>query len=244
MKSPSTQALPQTTLLRTGHIESALGGAHHRRGVSKFGTFGRLSHQPHFIMTAFIVLMVVLAIVVIYFISQYNRLVSLRNRFKNAFAQIDVQLKRRYDLIPNLVEVAKGYMAHERETLEAVIQARNQASQAEQRAASDPGDAEAMGNLMAAERGLTGALGRFFALSEAYPDLKANQNMARLQEELATTENRIAFARQSYNDAVMNYNTARESFPTNVVAGMAGFDAARLFEVEAEAEREAPRVSF
>jgi LemA protein len=195
-------------------------------------------------MTALIIILVLIALIGFFLIAQYNRLIGLRNRFTNAFAQIDVQLKRRYDLIPNLVEVAKGYMKHERETLEAVIEARNQASRAEARAASDPGDVEAIQGLIGAERALTGTLGRFFALSEAYPDLKANQNMARLQEELASTENKVAFARQSYNDAVMRYNTARESFPTVVVANSFGFDPAPLFTVETEEERAAPRVSF
>jgi LemA protein len=195
-------------------------------------------------MTALIIVLVLLALVALFLISQYNRLVSLRNRFRNAFAQIDVQLKRRYDLIPNLIEVAKGYMKHERETLEAVIQARNQASRAEQKVAAAPGDPEAMRSLMGAEQTLTGTLGRFFALSESYPDLKANQNMARLQEELASTENKVAFARQGYNDAVMTYNTARESFPTVIIAGMFGFTEAPLFTVDTEEERVAPRVSF
>jgi LemA protein len=195
-------------------------------------------------MTALIILLVLVALFGFYLVSQYNKLVGLRNRFMNAFAQIDVQLKRRYDLIPNLVEVAKGYMKHERETLEAVIEARNQASRAEARAAANPADGAAIEGLVGAERALTGTLGRFFALSEAYPDLKANQNMARLQEELASTENKVAFARQGYNDAVMRYNTARESFPTVVIAGMFGFDAAPLYTVEVDEERAAPRVSF
>jgi LemA protein len=194
--------------------------------------------------TLLIILLVLLVLMAVFLISQYNKLVSLRNRFKNAFAQIDVQLKRRYDLIPNLVEIAKGYMSHERETLEAVIQARNQASRAEQRAGQAPGDPEAMTALMGAERALTGSLGRFFALAEAYPDLKANQNMAQLQEELASTENRIAFARQGYNDAVMHYNTARETFPTVLVAGMFGFQEAAPLVLEADEERAAPRLSF
>jgi LemA protein len=190
------------------------------------------------------IFLAVVAAVVVWVVSAYNRLVALRNRFKNAFAQIDVQLKRRYDLIPNLVETARGYMKHERETLEAVIQARNAASQAEQRAAADPADASAIRGLMGAERALTGALGRFFALSEAYPDLKANQNMAKLQEELASTENRIAFARQAFNDAVMSYNTAREVFPTNLITGLFGFTEAQHLLIEDPSEREAPRVSF
>jgi LemA protein len=196
------------------------------------------------VTTLVIILLVLVVVVALFLVTQYNRLVSLRNRFKNAFAQIDVQLKRRYDLIPNLVEVAKGYMAHERETLEAVIQARNQAARAEERAASQPGDPEALAGLMGAERALTGTLGRFFALSEAYPELKANQNMAKLQEELASTENRIAFARQGYNDAVMNYNTARETFPTVIVANMLGFQEAALLVTESDEERAAPRISF
>jgi LemA protein len=191
-----------------------------------------------------LIVLVVLAAIVLFVITSYNRLVALRNRFKNAFAQIDVQLKRRYDLIPNLVEVARGYMKHERETLEAVIHARNAASQAEQRAAADPADAGAIRGLMGAEQALTGALGRFFALAEAYPDLKANQNMAQLQEELASTENRIAFARQGFNDAVMAYNTGREVFPANLIAGMFGFTEAQHLLVEDAAEREAPRISF
>jgi LemA protein len=192
----------------------------------------------------YFVLVGIVALVVLYAVTIYNRLVSLRNRFKNAFAQIDVQLTRRYDLIPNLVETAKGYMKHERETLEAVIAARNAAATAEKRVAGDPGDAEAMRGLMGAETALTGALGRFFALSEAYPDLKADQNMRQLMEELTSTENRIAFARQSYNDAVMRYNTAREVFPAVLVAEPLGFGPAELFEVSAPEQREAVRVSF
>jgi LemA protein len=195
-------------------------------------------------MTGALIFLAVLVVLVVFVISAYNKLVALRNRFKNAFAQIDVQLKRRYDLIPNLVETAKAYMKHERETLEAVIQARNAASQAESRAAADPGNLEAMKGLAGAETALTGALSRFFALVEAYPDLKANQNMMQLSEELTTTENRVAFARQGYNDAVMRYNTARESFPTNVIANMFGFDEAAFLIIEDEREREAPRVSF
>ncbi|MDZ7780256.1 MAG: LemA family protein [Gemmatimonadota bacterium] len=175
---------------------------------------------------------------------QYNRLVTLRERFRNAFAQIDVQLKRRYDLIPNLVDTAKGYMSHEKETLEAVIHARNQAQQAESTAASNPGDPEAMQNLSGAEQNLGGTLSRLFALSEAYPDLKANQNMMQLQEELASTENRIAFSRQAFNDAVMTYNTARQRVPTNVVANAFRFEPAEFFEIDQDEEREAPSVSF
>jgi len=173
----------------------------------------------------------------------YNGLVLARNRFKNAFAQIDVQLKRRYDLIPNLIEAVKGYMAHERETLDAVIKARQGAMAAEQKVAADPADPAAMKELNRAEGELGGTLGRLFALSEAYPDLKANQNMLALQEELSTTENKIGFARQAFNDSVMAYNNRREVFPSVMVAGMFGFTQAALLEAEQE-EREAPRVSF
>lgn len=186
----------------------------------------------------------IFVLLVLTIIGIYNKLVALRNRFKNAFAQIDVQLKRRYDLIPNLVEVAKGYMKHERETLEAVIQARNQAASAGQQAAQNPGDPKAMKSLGSAEGQLTGALGRLFALSENYPDLKANQNMLSLQEELSSTENKVAFSRQAYNDAVMRYNTGRETFPTVILAGMFNFQEATLFEIEEVQQREAPKVSF
>jgi LemA protein len=182
---------------------------------------------------------------VLWLIAIYNRLVALRNRFKNAFAQIDVQLKRRYDLVPNLVETAKGYIKHERATLEAVIAARSSAQSANQRAAADPADAEAMKRLAAAEAGLSGALGRLFALSEAYPDLKANQTMMQLSEELTSTENKIAFARQAYNDAVMSYNTAVQSFPDNFVAGFGGFKDATLLEAtESPDERKPVKVSL
>jgi LemA protein len=174
----------------------------------------------------------------------YNRLVVLRNRYKNAFAQIDVQLKRRHDLIPNLVEIVKGYIKHERETLEAVVQARNQAQAAERQAASRPGDAAAMKQLGGAEGLLSGALGRLFAVVESYPDLKANQNMLQLQEELGSTENKIAFSRQAYNDAVMVYNTQLETFPTVMLVGLFRFQPAELFEIEAADERKAPTVSF
>jgi LemA protein len=180
----------------------------------------------------------------VFAISIYNRLVAGRNRFKNAFAQIDVQLTRRHDLIPNLVETAKGYMKHERETLEAVITARNTAVSGLKAAAADPSDPEAMKNLAQAEQGLSGALGRLFALSEAYPDLKANENMMQLSEELTTTENKVAFARQAYNDSVMGYNTLCESFPNNFFAGWFNFRAAELLEIEDEAKREVPKVSF
>ena len=174
----------------------------------------------------------------------YNGLIGLRNRFKNAFAQIDVQLKRRYDLIPNLVETAKGYLKHERETLEAVIRARNVAAAAATAAAADPASAAALHQLAGAETGLTGALSRLLVVSEAYPDLKGNQNMLRLTEELTSTENKIAFARQAFNDAVMVYNTRRETFPTVLFAGALGFAPAELFSVENAAERVAPKVSF
>ena len=173
----------------------------------------------------------------------YNGLVVARNRFKNAFAQIDVQLKRRYDLIPNLIEAVKGYMAHERETLDAVIKARQGAMAAEQKVSADPADPAAMKELSRAEGQLDGTLGRLFALSEAYPDLKANQNMLALQEELSTTENKIGFARQAFNDSVMAYNNQRQVFPSVMVAGMFGFTQATLLETEKE-ERVAPKVSF
>lgn len=190
------------------------------------------------------VIVVIGLLLIGYVIAIYNGLVGLKNRYKNAYAQIDVQLKRRYDLIPNLVETAKGYMKHERETLEAVISARNVASGANAKAAQNPGDPQAMKELMGAEAALTGTLGRLFALSEAYPDLKANQNMAQLQEELTSTENKVAFARQAYNDSVMVYNTKREQFPSNLVAGTFNFGPAELFEVTNEQERQAPKVSF
>lgn len=190
-----------------------------------------------------ILLLIVLALAA-WIAGIYNTLVALRNRFKNAFAQIDVQLKRRYDLIPNLVETARGYMKHERETLEAVIKARNVAQAAAQAAAANPADAAAMKGLLSAETGLTGALSRLLVVSEQYPDLKANQNMMQLTEELTSTENKIAFARQSYNDSVMSYNTARETFPNVIFAGMFGFLPAELFKIEDAAERNAPKVNF
>jgi len=189
-------------------------------------------------------ILIILVGAVLFAISIYNRLVSGRNRFKNAFAQIDVQLTRRHDLIPNLVETAKGYMKHERETLEAVVNARNTAVAGLKAAAADPSDPEAMKNLAQAEQGLSGALGRLFALSEAYPDLKANENMMQLSEELTTTENKVAFSRQAYNDSVMDYNTLRESFPNNFFAGWFNFRPAELLEIEDETKREAPKVSF
>ena len=191
-----------------------------------------------------VIFLVVVVVVIVYFIASYNGLVALKNRFKNAYSQIDVQLKRRYDLIPNLVETAKGYLKHERETLEAVIKARNSAVDASRQASSDPGDETAIKGLVGAEAALTGALGKLFALSESYPDLKANQNMMQLMEELSSTENKIAFARQSFNDAVMAYNTRIESFPDNIMAGMFQFKHAALWTVEKPEEREAVKVSF
>ena len=195
-------------------------------------------------MIAGLIFLGLIVLFVLFLVGIYNSLITLRNRFKNAFSQIDVQLKRRYDLIPNLVETAKAYMKHERETLEAVVQARSQAVTAEGRAAANPADANAMKGLMGAEAALTGALGRLFALMESYPDLKANQNMAQLSEELTSTENRVAFSRQAYNDAVTEYNTSREKFPNVIIANSMGFTAAPLFEVESKEERQAPKVKF
>lgn len=196
-------------------------------------------------MTGFVIfLVVVIAIVIFIVIDGYNGLVTLRNRYKNAYAQIDVQLQRRYDLIPNLVETAKGYMKHERETLEAVIAARNTAMSANSRAARTPGDPEAMQRLGNAEAMLTESLGRLLVLSEAYPDLKADQTMTRVMEELSSTENKVAFARQAFNDSVTLYNTKREVFPSNVVAGMFNFADAELLAEVAPEVKAAPRVSF
>jgi len=192
----------------------------------------------------FIVILVIIAVIVFWVIQIYNRLVNLRNRVRNAFSQIDVQLTRRYDLIPNLVEAVKGYMTHERETLEAVIQARNTAVGAQQKAAADPTDPDAIKALAAAETTLGGTLGRLFALAESYPDLKANENMMQFQEELATTENKVAFARQAFNDSVMTYNTACENFPNNTIAGMFNFKLAEFLEIKEPEKREAPKVSF
>ena len=195
-------------------------------------------------MRAGAIVLVVAVAAIVMLTSLYNRLVTLRNRFKNAFAQIDVQLKRRYDLIPNLVETAKGYLSHERETLEAVIKARNQAASAEQQAAAQPDNPQAIQQLSGAESALGGALSRLMVTVERYPDLKANQTMAQLMEELSSTENKVAFSRQAYNDAVMIYNTAREKFPATLFAGMFGFKQAALFEIENQEERQAPKISF
>lgn len=195
-------------------------------------------------MTPLIVVGILLLLIVVV-AGIYNSLITFRNRYKNAFAQIDVQLKRRHDLIPNLIETVKGYIKHERETLEAVIMARNSAVTASRNAAGNPGEPEAMKALAGAEAQLTGTLGRLFALAENYPDLKANQNMLQLQEELASTENRVAFARQAFNDAVMVYNTRCEQFPTNLIAGTFGFRQAELLApTESPEERKAPKVSF
>jgi LemA protein len=191
-----------------------------------------------------IVLLVVVIGVVGFVIGVYNKLVTMRNRYKNAYAQIDVQLKRRYDLIPNLVETAKGYIKHERETLEAVTAARNIAYAASKIAAANPGDSSAIKNLSSAETGLGGTLSRLMMVSEQYPDLKANQNMMQLTEELTSTENKISFARQAYNDSVMTYNTDREVFPSNLIAGMFNFTAAELFVVDKPEQKDAPKVSF
>jgi LemA protein len=190
------------------------------------------------------VIAIIPIIVLVWGVSVYNGLVASRNRFKNGYSQIDVQLRRRYDLIPNLVETAKAFLAHERQTMEAVIAARNQAQAAAGTVARDPAQPGAMQGLVAAETALTGSLGRMFALAEAYPQLKADTTMRQLSEELTSTENKVAFARQAYNDMVMSYNTAREVFPANLVAGFAGFVPAEPFVVQETAVREAPRVSF
>ena len=194
------------------------------------------------ILLAFIALLTIF--VIFFVIGAYNALVTLRNRYKNAYAQIDVQLKRRYDLIPNLVETAKGYLQHERGTLEAVIAARNAAATANTRAAQNPGEASAMKDLSSAESALSGVMGRLFALAEAYPDLKANTTMMTLMEELTSTENKVSFARQAYNDSVMAYNTKREVFPTNIVEGTFIFAQAELFVIDKPEQKEAPKVAF
>jgi len=195
-------------------------------------------------MVALLVILGLIVVAIIYVIGIYNGLVTSRNGYKNAFAQIDVQLQRRYDLIPNLVETAKGYMKHERETLEAVIAARNGAASGLKTAAANPGDAQAMQQLATADNTVTQSLGRLFALSEAYPDLKANQNMMQLSEELTSTENRVAFARQAYNDSVMSYNNQREVFPSSFVANTFNFTAASSLEIEKPEQRAAVKVSF
>lgn len=195
-------------------------------------------------MMVLLIIVVLAVVAAMWAVGIYNGLITGRNAFKNAFAQIDVQLTRRHDLIPNLVEVAKGYMSHERETLEAVIQARAAAVSGLAAAKANPGDAAAMQQLATAEQGLGGALGRLMVVSEQYPDLKANQNMMQLSEELTSTENRIAFARQAFNDAVMAFNNRREVFPSNIVAGMFNFAAASLLEITEPEKREAPKVSF
>ena len=196
------------------------------------------------VLIGVIVLLGIGFLVLLFAIGIYNGLVARRNRFKNSYGQIDVQLKRRYDLIPNLVEAVKGYMTHEKGTLEAVISARNQAANAGVKAAANPGDPEAMKTLMVAESSLGGTLGRLFALSEAYPDLKANQNMMQLQEELTSTENKVGFSRQAFNDSIMDYNIYRETFPNVIVAGLTGFVTAQQFTLENPTEREAPKVKF
>ena len=195
-------------------------------------------------MNPLMILVLVLVVLALSAVGIYNSLVTLRQRYKNAFAQIDVQLKRRYDLIPNLVETAKGYLKHERETLEAVIKARNLALSASQQAGAAVGQPEAMHSLGQAEGQLNGALARLMVVVERYPELKADKNMAMLQEEITATENKVAFARQAYNDAVTSYNTKREIFPSNLFAGAFGFQPATLFEVTQAAERDAPRVQF
>jgi LemA protein len=195
-------------------------------------------------MTGLIIFGVVAVVVLLFVVATYNKLVQLRNAVRNAFAQVEVQLKRRYDLIPNLVEAVKGYMSHERETLESVIKARAQAVSANQAAAADPSNAMAMQGLMSAESGLAGAMGRLLAVFEQYPNLKANDSVNRLMEELASTENRVAFARQAFNDGVMTYNTACEVFPAVLISRTFGFQNAAFFEVKSEAEKEAPKVSF
>ena len=195
-------------------------------------------------MIGILVVLGVIVVAAIWAVGIYNGLITARNAFKNAFAQIDVQLTRRYDLIPNLVEVAKRYMEHERDTLEAVTRARAAAVSGLAAAKASPGDPAAMTSLANADQGLTGALGRLMVVSEQYPDLKANQNMMQLSEELTSTENRVAFARQAFNDSVMGYNNRREVFPSSIVAGMFNFAPAALLEITEPAKREAPKVSF
>jgi len=193
---------------------------------------------------SFLIFLAIVAMFLMMAVGIYNSLVNLRNRVKNAFAQIDVQLTRRYDLIPNLIEAVKGYMKHERETLEAVINARNSAVSNLSAAKADPTNAEAMKKLGASEGSLGSALGRLFALSESYPDLKANENMMQFQEELSSTENKVAFSRQAFNDAVLVYNNKAENFPNNIIAGMFSFALASFLEIDSEEKREVPKVSF
>ncbi len=195
-------------------------------------------------MTSFLIFLGIIAAIVFWAISIYNRLVNERNRVRNGFAQIDVQLTRRHDLIPNLVEAVKGYMKHERETLEGVVAARNAAVSSLNTAKADPANAAAIKKLGASEGALGSALGRLFALAEAYPDLKANQNMMQFQEELASTENKVAFSRQAFNDAVLSYNNTAQNFPNNVIANSFSFDLASFLEIEGEEKREAPEVAF
>ena len=195
-------------------------------------------------MTSFVISLAIIVALILYVIGIYNSLVNLRNRVKNAFAQIDVQLTRRYDLIPNLIETVKGYMKHERETLDAVISARNAAISNLEAAKEDPSNADAIKKLGATEGLLDGALGRLFALSEAYPDLKANQNMMQLQEELASTENKVAFSRQAFNDSVLSYNNKVENFPNNFIADMFRFELASFLDIQSEEKREVPSVTF
>jgi LemA protein len=195
-------------------------------------------------VTSFVIFLALVAAVIMYAVGIYNSLINLRNRVKNAFAQIDVQLTRRHDLIPNLVEAVKGYMKHERETLEAVISARNSAVSNLDTAKQDPSNAEAIKKLGASEGALGSALGRLFALSEAYPDLKANQNMLQFQEELGSTENKVAFSRQAFNDAVLSYNNKAENFPNSIIAGMFSFALASFLEIESKEKREVPDVKF
>ena len=195
-------------------------------------------------MTSFLIFLAIIAAIVMWGVGIYNRLVNERNRVKNGFAQIDVQLTRRYDLIPNLIEAVKGYMKHERETLDAVVKARNSASASLDAAKADPANALAMKELGASEGALTSALGRLFALSEAYPDLKANENMMQFQEELTSTENKVAFSRQAFNDTVLQYNNSVQNFPNNLIAGFFSFALASFLEIESEEKREVPEVSF
>ncbi len=218
---------------------------YHRTEAGTFKPSWVVSHMLIYVALAVVGVIILVAVLIAFWgIAIYNQLVTLRNRYKNSFSQIDVQLNRRYDLIPNLVETAKGYMAHERETLEAVIAARNSAHQAEKQAAANPGDPTSMKNLAAAEGTLGGALSRLMMVVESYPELKANQNMMALQEELTSTENKVSFARQGYNDAVMHYNTKRETFPDNLIANTFGFLEAQLFELENPKARQAPQVKF